>query len=105
MTEDHSASSQGARSVIGWPLIILMGIGFFADLALIVLLLGVGGPVIEGTASVETGAIIAWAIALAISIFAPVFSLRQWKRGRRDLAIAGVWLPILGLIAGAVFAM
>lgn len=105
MNKEHSAPSQGARGAFGWLLALLMGAGFLADLALIVLLLGVGGPVIEGNSSAETGTITAWAIALAVSIIAPIFGLRQWKRGRKDLAIAGVWLPILGLLAGAVFAI
>ncbi len=105
MTKEQTASSQGKRGAVYWLVLILMGVGFVADLALIVLLLGVGGAVFEGTSGAAPGTVAAWGIALAVSVLAPIFGLRQWRRGRRDLALSGVWLPVLGLMAGALFTL
>lgn len=105
MTKEQIASVQGTRGTAYWLVLVLVGVGFVADLALVVLLLGVGGAVFEGTSAAAPGTVAAWAMALAVSVLAPIFGLRQWRRGRRDLALAGVWLPVLGLVAGVLFTL
>lgn len=106
MANDHSVPAPKAGGVPSWLLKLVMGLGLLADLGLIVLLLGVVEAVLKGMeTSVGRYAVIAWAIALAISILAPLYGLKKWRAGQRGAALAGVWLPILGLLAGAVFAI
>ncbi|MGQ3674316.1 hypothetical protein ACT6QH_02280 [Xanthobacter sp. TB0139] len=105
MASDHSVSTTKG-SAPSWLLKGLLGLGLLVDGLLVLLLLGVVETVLKGMeTSVGLYAVFAWAMALAISILAPLYGFRKWRSGQRGAALAGVWLPILGLLAGAVFAI
>ncbi|MDI4664185.1 hypothetical protein K9U40_07545 [Xanthobacter autotrophicus] len=95
------------------PLALKLAItlGLLANAGLAILLIAISGFVIaisgfvfgaqEG-ANGEASAVAGWGSTLAISVLAPILGLMMWRRGRRDLALAMVWLPPLALLVGAL---
>ncbi|MDQ0504371.1 hypothetical protein [Xanthobacter agilis] len=99
MTENTvSAPTQPAS----WALKAAVILGLIADAGLVVLLLVVSGFVFNGPAGADgAGAAIAgWGMTLAVCILSPLLAWPMWRRGRRDLALAMIWLPVLALLIG-----
>ncbi|MFG1281663.1 hypothetical protein V5F34_10280 [Xanthobacter autotrophicus] len=83
---------------------LAIGLGLLANAGLAILLIAISGFVFGGPegANGEASAVAGWGSTLAISILAPALGLMMWRRGRRDLALAMVWLPPLALVVGAL---
>ncbi|MEP9351178.1 hypothetical protein [Xanthobacter sp. KR7-225] len=81
-------------------------LGLLADAGLVVLLIAISGFVFGGPegARGEASAVAGWGMSLAVCLLSPLFGLLMWRRGRRDLALAMVWLPPLAILVGAVVA-
>ena len=81
---------------------VAIGLGLLADAALVLLLLWVSGFVFSGPegANGAPAAVAGWGMTLMVCIVAPLLARPMWKRGRRDLALAMVWLPPLALLVG-----
>ncbi|MEP9353162.1 hypothetical protein ABLE93_06130 [Xanthobacter sp. KR7-65] len=79
-----------------------MGLGLVADAGLVILLIAISGFVFGGPegARGEASAVMGWGSTLAVCILSPALAIWMWRRGRRDLALAMVWLPILALFVG-----
>jgi hypothetical protein len=83
-----------------WALKAAVILGLIADAGLVVLLLVVSGFVFNGPAGADGAAIAGWGMTLAVCILSPLLAWPMWRRGRRDLALAMIWLPVLALLIG-----
>ncbi|MFG1295947.1 MULTISPECIES: hypothetical protein [Xanthobacter] len=83
---------------------VAIALGLLADAALVVLLLGISGFVFGGPEGAQgAGAAIAgWGMTLAVCILSPLLAWPMWRRGRRDLALAMIWLPVIALLLGLI---
>jgi hypothetical protein len=72
----------------------------------VVLLIAVSGFVFSGPegANGASAALAGWGMSLAVCILSPLMGLMMWRRGRRDLSLAMVWLPPLAMAVGALVA-
>ncbi len=86
---------------------VAAGLGLLADAALVVLLLALSGVVFGAGqgAGGEGAAILGWSLTLAVCVIAPLLALPMWRRGRRDMAIATIWLPVIALLLGILIGM
>ena len=79
-----------------------MGLGLLVDAGIVILLIAISGFVFGGPegARGEVSAVMGWASTLGITLLSPAMGLWMWRRGRRDLALAMVWLPPLAFMLG-----
>ncbi|MFG1417522.1 hypothetical protein V5F38_08275 [Xanthobacter sp. V0B-10] len=81
---------------------VAVTLGLLADAGLVVLLLALAGVVFgagQGGGG-EGSAILGWSLTLAVCVIAPLLALPMWRRGRRDIALATIWLPVIALLLG-----
>ncbi|MFG1370933.1 hypothetical protein V5F32_02030 [Xanthobacter oligotrophicus] len=79
-------------------------LGLLANAGLAILLIAISGFVFgaqEG-ANGEASAVAGWGSAFSVTVLAPALGLMVWRRGRRQLALAMVWLPPLALLVGGL---
>lgn len=81
-----------------------VAIGLLADVALVVVLLLVSGFVFNGPEGADSAgaAIAGWGMTLAVCVLSPLLALPMWRRGRRDLALAMIWLPVIALLVAVL---
>ena len=81
---------------------VAVTLGLLADAGLVVLLLALAGVVFGAGqgAGGEGSVILGWSLTLAVCVIAPLLALPMWRRGRRDIALATIWLPVIALLLG-----
>ncbi|MFG1479610.1 hypothetical protein V5F53_13225 [Xanthobacter sp. V4C-4] len=103
MAQDKG-EAPGSRPAQGpaWTLKAVIGLGLIADAVLVIVLLAISGFVFGGPegANGALAAVTGWGMTLAVCILSPLLALPMWRRGRRDLAVAMVWLPVIALMVG-----
>jgi len=83
---------------------LAIALGLVINAGLAALLIGISGFVFGGPegARGEASAVLGWGSTLAICLLSPALGLWMWRRNRRDLALAMMWLPPLAFLVGVV---